>query len=53
LGDVISMSMTEVVVRVDGKDQNYPRNQVKRIMLVERVTTPQEPGTQLAPAKPK
>ncbi len=37
LGDVISMSMTEIVVRIDGKDQSYPRNQVKKIMLVERV----------------
>ena len=40
-GDVISMSMTEVVVRVDGKDETYPRNQVKKIILVERVVEPQ------------
>lgn len=37
LGDVMSLSMTEVVVRVDGKDVSYPRNQVKKLMLVERV----------------
>ena len=37
LGDVISMSMTEVVVRIDGKDQTYPRNQVKQLILVERI----------------
>ena len=37
LGDVISMSMTDVVVRIEGKDQTYPRNQVKKLMLVERV----------------
>jgi PEGA domain len=36
LGDVMSMSMTDVTVRVDGKDQSYPRNQVKKIILVER-----------------
>jgi hypothetical protein len=36
-GDVISMSMTEVVVRVAGKDQTYPRNLIKKVMLVERV----------------
>lgn len=36
LGDVISMSMTEVVVRADGKDQSLPRNQIKKMMLVER-----------------
>ena len=37
LGDVLSMSMTEVVVRADGKEQTISRNQVKKIMLVERV----------------
>jgi hypothetical protein len=37
LGDVISMSMTEVVVQVEGKELSYPRNQVKKLMLVERV----------------
>jgi len=47
-GDVISVSMTSVVMRVDGKDQTYSRNQVRKIMLVEReivqqpvVTAPQ------------
>jgi hypothetical protein len=53
LGDVISMSMTAVVIRVDGKDQTYARNTVKKIMLVERETTEQpaviQPGI---PAKP-
>jgi hypothetical protein len=47
LGDVVSMSMATVVVRVEGKDQKYDRNQVKKILLVERVTT--QPAT----AKPK
>lgn len=37
LGDVISVSMTEVVLRIDGKDQSYPRNQIKKMMFVERV----------------
>lgn len=36
LGDVISISMTSVVVRVNGQDQTYDRNRVKRISLVER-----------------
>lgn len=36
LGDVLSMSMTEVKVRVAGQDQTYERNRVKKIMLVER-----------------
>jgi len=37
-GDVISMSMTDVVVRVEGKDQTYSRNQIKKIILVERIS---------------
>jgi hypothetical protein len=46
LGDVMSLSMTTVVIRVAGKDQKYDRNQVKKIMLVERVTaTPARPST--------
>jgi hypothetical protein len=50
LGDVISLSMTSVVVRVDGKEQKVERNQVKKIILVERVTT-QTPV--VLPVKPK
>ena len=50
LGDVISMSMTEVVVRSDGKDQNIPRNQVKKMILVERVIQQQPAIVQPAPA---
>jgi hypothetical protein len=52
LGDVISVSMTQLVVRVDGKDQSYDRNQIKKIMLVEREVTLQPPVTQPAPAQP-
>jgi len=51
-GDVISMSMTDVVVRVDGKDQIVPRNQVSKMILVERIVTEQPPVTQTIPAKP-
>ena len=39
----MSMTLTSVVVRVDGSDQTYERNQVKKIMLVERVTTLEQP----------
>lgn len=35
-GDVLSMSMTEVLIGIEGKVQKYERNQVKRMMLVER-----------------
>jgi hypothetical protein len=50
LGDVISMSMTDVVVRVDGKDQSYARNLVKKVMLVERVMQQQPAVLQPVPA---
>jgi len=35
-GDVQSMSATEVIVRVGGTDQRVNRNQVKRIVLIQR-----------------
>jgi hypothetical protein len=49
-GDVISMSMSDVVVRVEGKDQTYPRNQIKKIILVERVVEQSPPVVQPAAA---
>jgi len=51
LGDVISMSLTAVVVRVEGKEQKYDRNNVKKIMLVERQVQ-QKPVVQPVPANP-
>jgi len=51
-GDVISVSMTEVVVSMNGKDTNYPRNQVKKIMLVERIIDQQPAVAQPMPAAP-
>jgi len=51
-GDVISMSITDVVLRVDGKDQTIPRNQVRKMILVERIVTEQPPVTQTIPSKP-
>jgi hypothetical protein len=52
LGDVISMSMTQVMLRVDGRDQTYDRNQVKRLILVERQILQQAPMVQSVPAQP-
>jgi hypothetical protein len=52
-GDVISLSLTEVVARVDGKDAKYDRNQVKRIMLVERITSEQPAVVQPVDTKEK
>src|SRR6202790_4774439 len=40
-GDVLSTSLTSVVVSVDGKEQALERNQVKKMMLVERQVTQQ------------
>ena len=53
LGDVVSLSMTQVVVRVEGKEQSYDRNQIKKIMLVEREVTIQPSVTQPVPAQPR
>ncbi len=53
LGDVVSVSMTQVVVRSDGKEQSYDRNQVKKIMLVERQVTVQPAVVQPAGASPQ
>jgi len=49
----MSMSLSTVVVRIDGKDQKYDRNQIKKMILVERVTTEQKPVMQTVPSKPK
>jgi hypothetical protein len=51
-GDVISVSMSSVVVRVDGNDQTYERNRIKRITLVERETVQTPAVVQPAPALP-
>jgi PEGA domain len=48
LGDVMSLSMTQVVARRGGKEQTYDRNQVKKILLRERQITQQPPATQPA-----
>ncbi len=55
LGDVLSMSLTAVVVSVDGKEQTLERNQVKKMFLVERQVTQQpiviQPVTAGSPPK--
>jgi hypothetical protein len=51
LGDVVSVSMMSVVVRIDGMEQKFDRNRVKKIILVERVTTQQPPVVQPSKAK--
>ena len=43
-GDLESVSATEVVLRIAGKDARYDRNQVKRILLVERESSAGSPA---------
>ena len=43
-GDVMSVSLTSVVIRVDGQDQTLERNLVAKIILVEREAV-QQPVT--------
>ncbi len=42
LGDVLSMSLTSVTVSADGKERTLDRNQVKKVILVERQVTQQQ-----------
>jgi PEGA domain len=49
LGDVLSMSLTSVVLSIDGKEQTLERNQIKKMMLVERQVTQQPVIIQPAP----
>ena len=38
-GDVMSMSLESVVIKVNGQDQTFDRNKIKKIFLVERIVT--------------
>jgi PEGA domain len=52
-GDAISLSLTELVFRVDGKDTKYGRNQIKKISLVERMISNQPAVVQPVQLKEK
>lgn len=45
--------MTTVAMRVDGNDQTYDRNQVQKIILVQRETVQQPVTVQPATPQPK
>lgn len=47
-GDVISMNLESVVMSMEGNQQTIDRNRIKKILLVERVTT----HTVVVPAAP-
>ncbi len=53
-GDVISMSLEAVVINVQGKEQMFERNRIKKMFLVERtvthVTVPETPVKTNPPA---
>lgn len=49
LGDVMSVSMTSVVVRIAGQDHTYDRNRVKKITLVEREAVQEPTATPVMP----
>jgi PEGA domain len=50
-GDLQSVSSSEVIVRAGGKDISYDRNQVKKIIMVEREGIQQTPMVRSAPAQ--
>jgi hypothetical protein len=52
-GDLLSISTTKVAIRAGGKDLSYERNQVKKILLVEREPLPQGPVVQPAAVPPR
>lgn len=39
MGDVMSMSLESVVIKVNGQDQTFDRNKIKKMFLVERVVS--------------
>jgi hypothetical protein len=51
LGEVLSMSLTDVTLSINGKEQKYERNQIKKIILVERQVTKQPPPRTPDPSK--
>jgi hypothetical protein len=52
-GDVMSMDLDSIVVRVDGKDQKIDRNQVNKMFLVERILTHIPPSDVQTKTKPQ
>lgn len=46
-GDIISMSLESITVRVDGKDRKLDRNLVAKLFLVERIIT--QPAKSIKP----
>jgi hypothetical protein len=49
-GDLQAISATEVVIRTGGKDLSYERNQVRRVLLVQRGEP--QPESAVHPAQP-
>jgi len=53
LGDLMAVTSTSVVLRINGKEQTFERNQVKKIMLVERDPVPPSSADQPALTTPR
>ena len=52
-GDLMSVSMSSVMVRINGKDQTYDRNQIRKIILVQREPAQNPASAASPPASPK
>jgi len=52
-GDVESVSASDVVVRIGGQNGHYDRNQVKRILFVERENPQALPPAVQSPGAPQ
>ena len=50
LGEVLSMSLTDVTMSINGKGQKYDRNQIKKIILVELQVIKHPPPRNPAPS---
>jgi sRNA-binding regulator protein Hfq len=51
-GDVMSMDLDSILIRVDGKDQKIERNEVSKMFLVERILTHVQSPTASTTTKP-
>ncbi len=51
-GDLVSVSGMDVVIRVGGNDQHFDRNQIKRVLFVQRDAVPSSPETSSGQSQP-
>lgn len=51
-GDVLSMTIDSITIRVDGTDQKLDRNRVSKMFLVERIVSQPVPAAEGPKATP-